>query len=361
MNTDLDYLSRAFALAERGLYTVKHNPRVGCVIVKDNKILGEGWHQAAGEAHAEINALNAAGEAQGATCYITLEPCTHYGKTPPCVTALIQAGIKRVVIASLDPNPLVHGQGVAALQAAGISVEVLLAKETQTLNPGFFQRMQKQRPYVRVKLGMSLDGRTALANGKSQWITSEAARQDVQQWRARSCAVLTSSATVIADNPQLNVRDKTLTAVEKFTQPLRVVVDTQLSTSPTAQIYQDSATVVLTGKVSEIKKEWQAVKVIPLPVKDQHVDLPAVMQWLAEQQINEVWVEAGAQFVGALAAANLVDEWVIYIAPKFLGPDARPLMQLPELKELPAAALEFVECIKIGEDLRVIARHYGGA
>lgn len=354
-------MSRALAIAECGLYTVKHNPRVGCVLVKDGRILSEGWHKAAGEAHAEVNALASTTEAQDATCYITLEPCTHYGKTSPCVHALIEAKIKRVVIAGLDPNPQVHGQGVAALKAAGIDVEVgLLEAEAQALNTGFFQRMQISRPYVRVKLGMSLDGRTALANGKSQWITSIAARQDVQQWRARSCAILTTSATVIADNPQLNVRDTAFTTLEKFTQPLRVVLDTQLRTLPTAQIYKDAATtVVLAGNTTPIEKKWSSIKVVPLPVSHTRIDLTAVMQWLSGQEMNEVWVEAGAQLTGALTQANLVNEWVIYIAPKFLGPTGLPLLQLAELTALPQQnTMKFVECVKIGEDLRVTLRRH---
>jgi len=367
MPNDSFYILHAIALAERGIYSVHDNPRVGCVIVKEDQIVGEGWHALAGESHAEIIALKQAGEnARGATCYITLEPCVHQGKTGPCTPALIQAGIKRVVIATEDPNPQVNEKGVADLRSAGIEVEVgVEAQSAYALNKGFFKRMVLHKPYVRVKLAMSLDGRIALANGISQWITSKDARRDVQFWRARSCAILTSSQTVLDDNPQMTVRDenvlaeiKTLTG-QDLKQPRRVVIDTHLRTSPENKIYQVPGDVSVLTTETTPSAAWQqaGIKIIRLPEKKQHVDLHAVMDWLADQHFNEVWVEAGAGLAGALSDANLVDEFIIYVAPKFLGPDAKPLLQLPEIKELPQANnLEFVDYTKIGEDLRFTAR-----
>lgn len=364
-------MSRAIALAERGFYTVRQNPRVGCVIVNNGEIVGEGWHQQAGEAHAEIMALHYAGSAaKGAVCYTTLEPCTHTGKTPPCTEALIKSGIKRVVIASLDPNPIVHHNGVNELRKAGIMVDTgILEQEACELNKGFFQRMKYHRPYVRVKMGLSLDGRTALANGKSQWITSEASRRDVQYWRARSCAVLTSSQTVLSDNPQMTVRDQTVIAdIEATTdvtivQPKRIVIDTFLKTSPEMKIFQanKSDVIVVTAKETPITDEWKksGIKIVPLLDKrsTDKDDLQALMKWLADEQINELWVEAGSLFSGALVQTGLVDEWVLYVAPCFLGSDAKPLVVFPELSDLSeAVSLTYTECKAIGSDLRIIAR-----
>ncbi|MFI4954713.1 MAG: bifunctional diaminohydroxyphosphoribosylaminopyrimidine deaminase/5-amino-6-(5-phosphoribosylamino)uracil reductase RibD [Gammaproteobacteria bacterium] len=368
MPSDSDYMKRAIELANKGLYSVRKNPRVGCVIVNQDKIVGEGWHQSAGGPHAEVYALQQAGElAQDATCYVSLEPCVHQGKTPPCAPALIHAKIKRVVIATLDPNPLVNSKGVRALRAAGIEVEIGVgADESYQLNKGFFKRIESNRPYIRVKLGASLDGRTALANGASHWITSEPARQDVQYWRARACAILTSSQTVIDDNPQMNVRDPTVIAnIEKLTglnvlQPYRIVLDAQLRTLPSHQIYQIAGEVILfTRQDTKISSNWKGsgVRIIPVPVVNEEMDFLFIMDWLASQEINEILVEAGPRLTGALSQAGLVDEWMIYLAPKFLGPDARPLVQLTELTDLSQALeLEYMEYKQIGKDLRIICR-----
>lgn len=361
MSNDLYYMTRAIELARQGLNTVRHNPRVGCVLVKDDHIIAEGWHEKHGEAHAEINALEMAGKnAEGASWYLTLEPCTHYGKTPPCVTAMIAAKPTRVVIATVDPNPVVNGQGVAALRAAGIKVEIgLLEAQARALNPGFFKRMQTKKPYVRVKLAMSLDGKIALANGKSQWITGELERKEVQHWRARSCAILTSSQTVLADNPRMTVREEEILRNKHFKQPLRIVVDSQLRTASDAQIYHHPQEVkVVTMQSTTVAPLWheKGIEVTSLPAKAGHVDLAALMQQLGEWELNEIWVEAGADFAGALCQANLVDEWILYVAPKFLGQQARGLITLAEITELNhAPELIFTECKPIGNDLRIIA------
>jgi diaminohydroxyphosphoribosylaminopyrimidine deaminase/5-amino-6-(5-phosphoribosylamino)uracil reductase len=363
--TDSHYMLRAIELASGGFYTVRSNPRVGCVIVNHNKVVGEGWHQFAGGPHAEIIALQQAQElAKGSTCYVTLEPCSHQGKTPPCVLALIQAEVKHVVIATLDPNPLVNGKGVRALRAAGITVEIgVCADEAYVLNKGFFKRMEALRPYIRVKLGMSIDGRTALANGKSHWITGDLSRQDVQYWRARACAILTSSQTVLDDNPQMNVRDSAVIAkIEAQTglaviQPQRLVLDAYLRTLPTQQIYQIPEIVtVFTRLDTPIPAAWanSGIKIVPIPVVNERMDFSAIMTWLGEQELNEILVEAGARLAGALCTAGLVDEWLIYMAPKFLGPQASPLLQLPELHDLrQVTEMKLIDSRQFGDDLRI--------
>ena len=358
-------MAQALRLAERGLYTTSPNPRVGCVLVREGVVVGEGWHQRAGESHAEIHALQAAaGVARGATAYVTLEPCSHYGRTPPCHQALIQAGIARVVIAMQDPNPKVAGQGVAQLRAAGIEVECgLMEAAARELNIGFFARMTRGTPWLRSKIAASLDGRTALKNGASKWITSEAARQDVQHWRARSCAVLTGIGTLLADNPQLNVR-----GIPTSRQPMRVLLDSELRLPLNAAILQPLSSpssgeinvVVYTAindktKILAMKK--LGAEVVVLPDANGRVDLNAALRDLAEKGCNEVLVEAGATLNGALLNAGLVDELVLYMAPQLLGDMARGMAQLGEMTALDQRVqLEWQDVRHVGKDLRIVAQ-----
>ena len=350
-------MAQALHLAERGLNTTSPNPRVGCVLVRDGNVVGEGWHERAGEPHAEIHALQAAGDtARGATAYVTLEPCSHHGRTPPCADALIEAGVARVVAAVQDPNPQVAGQGIAKLRAAGIEVECgLMEAAARELNIGFFSRMTRGTPWVRSKIAMSLDGRTALANGVSKWITGEAARQDVQHWRARSCAVLTGIGTVLADDPQLNVRE-----VVTSRQPLRAVVDNDLRLPPKARLLQQRGVLVYTAtkdaeKIEVLEKAGAVVMVLP-DVNGQ-VNMAVVLRDLAAQGCNEVLVEAGSKLNGALLKAGLVDELVLYFAPQLLGDMARGMARLGELTSLDQhIELEWKDVRHVGKDLRIVAR-----
>lgn len=358
------WMANALHLAERGLYTTGPNPRVGCVLVRDDKIVGEGWHQYAGEPHAEVHALRAAGEAaRGATVYVTLEPCSHQGKTPPCADALIDAGVTRVVAAMQDPNPQVAGQGMEKLRAAGIEVECgLMEIAARELNIGFFSRMTRGLPWLRSKIAMSLDGRTALNNGISQWITGVAARQDVQHWRGRSCAILTGIGTVLADDPQLNVRELKLGAseIKAIRQPLRVVLDSQLQLPLTARILYEGNVVVYTAtpdlqKMASLEKS--GVRVVVLPDVSGRVDLIAMLRDLAASGCNEVLVEAGSILNGALLQAELVDELILYVAPQLLGDRARGIAQLGELTMLDQRVeLEWQDVRNVGKDLRILAR-----
>jgi len=349
-------MAQALRLAERGLYTTSPNPRVGCVLVKDGKLLGEGWHERAGESHAEVHALRAAAEAaRGATAYVTLEPCSHHGRTPPCADALIEAGITRVVIAMQDPNPQVAGQGIARLQNAGIAVECgLMEVSARALNPGFIMRMTRGLPLLRSKIAMSLDGRTALKNGESQWITGAAARRDGHHWRARSCAVLTGIGTVLADDAQLSVRDVATTR-----QPLRVVLDSKLRMPVTARILQGGNVLIYTSsrdaqKISLLEKTGARVEI--LPAANGRVDLLACLHDLAAKGCNEVLVEAGFTLNGALLQAGLVDELVLYLAPQLLGDMARGMAQLGELAKLDQRVeLEWQDVRNVGKDLRIVA------
>jgi diaminohydroxyphosphoribosylaminopyrimidine deaminase/5-amino-6-(5-phosphoribosylamino)uracil reductase len=344
-------MARALQLAERGLYTTSPNPRVGCVIVKDGQIVGEGWHQRAGTPHAEIHALEAAGEAaRGATVYVTLEPCSHHGRTPPCAEALIQACAARVVAAMTDPNPLVAGGGISMLTLAGIQAEVgLMEAEARALNPGFIARMTRQRPWLRLKTASTLDGKTALANGASQWITGEAARADVQKLRARACAILTGSGTVLADNPRMNVRD-----FDIGRQPLRVIVDSTLRTPADAAILPALIACHQAAPAARAALEAAGAEVIELPGADGRVDLPALLTLLAQRGVNELHVEAGAALNGALLAGGWVDEWVAYVAPMAVGDDARGLFAQPSLTSLADAALfRLADVRQLGENLRL--------
>lgn len=354
---DSVWMAQALRLAERGLYSTSPNPRVGCVLVRDGKLVGEGWHERAGEPHAEVHALRAAGEAaRGAAAYVTLEPCSHHGRTPPCTDALIQAGVARVVVAMQDPNPLVAGQGSANLRAAGIEVESgLMEAAAHELNIGFISRMTRGTPWLRSKIALSLDGRTALANGVSQWITGAAARQDVQHWRARSCCVLTGIGTVLADDPQLNVRD-----VATSRQPQRAVIDSGLRLPPTARILGGGGVTVYSA-TDDVQKiallERSGARVAVLPDGTGRVDLHAVLRDLAAGGCNEVLVEAGSVLNGALLQAGLVDELVLYLAPALLGDGARGMAQLGELTELEQRVqLDWHDVRQVGKDLRIVAR-----
>jgi len=349
-------MARALQLAERGLYTTDPNPRVGCVLVKDGHIIGEGWHQKAGEGHAEVNALSAAANnAHNADCYVTLEPCSHFGRTAPCADALIKAGVKRVIIAMTDPNPLVSGQGVEKLTAAGIEVTVgILTEQAQRLNEGFCQRMQLKRPYVRSKIAMSVDGRTAMASGESKWITGPAARQDVQKMRAQSSAILTGIGTIIADNPSLTVRPEGswYPVDQVIRQPLRVVVDSQLNTPTDSKVLTDGQPTLVVSTVENSRQ--LGVDIIQLPSQSGQVDLKALMAELAQRQINSVMVEAGAKLNGALLQQGLIDELVIYMAPKLMGDDAKGLFHLPELTSMSQALdLDIIDLRAVGKDWRI--------
>lgn len=368
MSFDADdhaYMARALQLARRGLYTTQPNPRVGAVVVKDGRVIAEGWHRRAGGPHAEIEALRAAGEAaRGASVYVTLEPCCHHGRTPPCTEALIRAGVARVVAAMEDPNPRVAGQGLARLAAAGIAVDCgLLEGEARALNPGFIQRMRRGRPWVRVKLAASLDGRTAMASGESRWITGEAARADVQRLRARSGAVLTGIGTVLADDPQLNLRlgPAELGIEGEAPQPLRVVLDPELLTPPSARLLSLPGRVLVLGARGDARRrralEAAGAEVALVAGVPGGLDLAAVMEALAAREVNEVHVEAGSILSGALLEAGLVDELVIYLAPHLMGNDARGLFHLPGLERMDQRIeLEIVDVRTVGRDWRVTAR-----
>lgn len=353
---DHGYMARALRLAERGLYSTTPNPRVGCVIVRDGEVVGEGWHARAGEPHAEVHALRAAdARARGATAYVTLEPCSHHGRTPPCANALIDAGVSRVVAAMRDPNPQVSGGGLALLTLAGIQVEIgLLEAEARELNIGFIARMTRGRPWLRVKTASSLDGKTALLNGESKWITGPAARADVQAWRARACAVLTGVGTVLADDPRMNVRDLDLPR-----QPLKIIVDSHLNTPPTAQILRGGALIVCAeddaGKRAALEAAGAEVLCIPGP--QGRVGLAALCGALGLRGLNEIHVEAGATLNGALLDAGLVDEWVAYLAPLVMGDAARGVFALPPLTEM-AGRLPFnlLDSRQVGGDLRLTLR-----
>ena len=354
---DQQHMAEALRLAEKGLYTATPNPRVGCVIVRDGQAVGAGWHEKTGAPHAEVLALRAAGErARGATAYVSLEPCSHHGRTPPCVDALIEAGIARVVAAMQDPNSKVAGSGFARLRAAGIEVESgLMQDEARALNSGFVSRMSRGRPWVRTKIAASLDGRTALANGQSQWITGPEARRDGHAWRARACAVLTGIGTVRNDDPQLNVRE-----VETTRQPLKVLVDSQLQLPLSAKLLQSGQVLVaaaVENKASIAALRDKGAEVVVLPNAQGKVELMDLMRELARREINEVHVEAGFKLNGSLLREGLVDEILIYLAPSILGDTACGMFKLPELADLERKRLvQFGDVRTIGRDIRILAR-----
>lgn len=353
---DHDFMAQALKLAARGMNTATPNPRVGCVIVKDHKVVGEGWHRRAGEPHAEIVALaQAAGQSRGAIAYLTLEPCSHFGRTPPCVDVLVEAKVARVICAMEDPNPLVNGRGLALLRAAGIDVRCgLLAGEARELNCGFVSRMSRGLPWVRLKAALSLDGRSALHNGSSKWITSEAARIDGHVWRARACAILTGIGTVRDDDPQLNVRH-----VDTTRQPLRVLVDSKLEVDLSAKVLRGGATLIACA-VRNPDKERELLdrgcEVICLPNEHNKVQLPELLGRLAKRGINELHVEAGHKLNGSLLREGCVDELLIYLAPMLLG-DAHGLAQLQPMTDVAQGLpLRFHDIERVGKDLRIVAR-----
>lgn len=357
--SDSHGIDHALTWASKGLFTTTPNPRVGCVIAKDRQIIGEGYTQPAGQAHAEIQALRDAAsrgfDTRGATVYVTLEPCSHHGRTPPCVDALIASGVARVVAAIPDPNPLVAGQGLARLQAAGIEVVCgVLEQEAREMNIGFFSRMQRGKPWVRMKAAASLDGKTALHNGRSQWITSQAARDDGHWWRARSCAILTGIGTVREDDPQMNVR-----SVATSRQPIRIVIDSSLQIDPAARILQGGGTLIVAAQADpdrEARLRDKGADIIFLPNARGKVDLPALMQELGRRQINELHVEAGFKLNGSLIREGCVDELLLYLAPALIG-DAQGLFDLQALESMDELRrLSFHEIKQIGPDLRILAR-----
>ncbi len=353
---DAAHMAHALELAERGLWTTDPNPRVGCVLAHGGRVVGAGWHRRAGEPHAEAEALQAAGDrARGATAYVTLEPCSHHGRTPPCADALIAAGVARVVYALADPNPRVNGGGAARLAAAGVAVRSgLCATEARALNIGFLSRMTRGRPHVRLKLGASLDGRTALADGTSRWITSAEARADVQLLRARSSAVGSGAGTVVSDDPRLDVR---LEGVER--QPLRVVFDARLLTPPSARVFAPPGEALLltrpghdSARLDALRAAGARVEIVPAATHG--LDLDAALRLLATLEVNELLIEAGARFAGACIDAGVVDELVVYLAPSLLGHTARPLAELPMLASLDERwAFEFRDTRRVGPDLRL--------
>lgn len=353
---DIEWMTRALRLAARGLYTTTPNPRVGCVIVNNGQVVGEGAHLKAGEPHAEVHALRAAGEqARGATAYVTLEPCSHFGRTPPCADALVNAGVSRVVVAMQDPNPLVAGNGIVRLQSQGIAVAVGVCEtQARALNPGFIQRMTQQRPYVRLKVAASLDGGTALGNGRSQWITSAAARKDVHHWRAQSCAVVTGIASILQDDSSLTVRD-----VNTPRQPLRVIVDSQLRIPIDAKVLQDGNALVAYAQGDAAKLEIlqvMGVRTLQAVNAQGQVDLAALMQALTALPCNEVLIEAGATLNGAFMQSGLVDELLLYYAPKLMGNTARGMFALPELAQMSDVHdLNILDVRQFGQDIRIQA------
>ena len=354
---DYRWMSRAIELAERGLFTTTPNPRVGCVIVRDDCVVGEGWHVRAGEPHAEVHALSMAGDAaRSATAYVTLEPCAHHGRTPPCAEALVKAGIARVVTAMEDPNPLVAGRGLGILRAAGIEVTAGVQEaQARELNIGFISRMSRGRPWLRLKAAATLDGKTALDNGVSQWITGDDARRDAHRWRARSCAVLTGIGTVRDDDPQLNVR-----AIPTERQPLRVVVDARLETPLNARLL-DGGPVLIAAAVDNAERiaalQRRGADAVILPNAGGKVDLSALLLELGRRGINEVLAESGFKLNGSLLREGCVDELILYLAPALVGDAARGLFNLPALSSLnDKRQLSFHDVRQVGRDLRIIAR-----
>jgi diaminohydroxyphosphoribosylaminopyrimidine deaminase/5-amino-6-(5-phosphoribosylamino)uracil reductase len=354
---DRRHMARALELAGRGLYTTTPNPRVGCVLVRDGNVVGEGWHERAGSAHAEVNALAAAGAAaRGATAYVSLEPCSHHGRTPPCATALAASGVVRVVAAMRDPNPEVAGRGFRLLEEAGISVEHgLLEDQARELNIGFVSRMTRGWPWIRMKIAASLDGKTALENGQSKWITGVASRQDGHAWRARSCAVMTGIGTVRDDDPQFTVRE-----VETPRQPLRVVVDSRLETPLDARVLEGGGVLIAAATGDASKSEAlrsRGAEVVVMPNARGKVELGALMKEFGRRGMNEVHVEAGYKLNGSLLQEGLVDELVLYLAPSVIGDRARGMFDLPALESLSARrGLRICEVKSIDSDIRVVAR-----
>ena len=354
------YMARAIALAKKGLYSTDPNPRVGCVLVKDGEVVGEGYHQKAGEGHAEVNALRAAGDlANGATAYVTLEPCSHFGRTPPCSDGLIKAGVREVVCAMQDPNPQVAGQGFAKLEAAGIKVtQGVLEEQARLLNPGFIKRMETGMPFVRLKMASSLDGRTAMQSGESKWITGPAARADVQRLRARSSAIISGISSILYDDSSLTVRaeelgfeDQAFSDFVASRQPLRVILDSQGRLSKQAKVLQQSGETLVAVKHGV--QVNVGIDVLPLDADESGLDLKALLKELANRQCNEILVETGATLAGQFIDKGLVDEMVLYMAPCFMGSEARPLLNLPINDMADKHSLNIVDTRMVGDDIRL--------
>jgi len=359
MSSNVEHMQYAIRLAKKGRYTTDPNPCVGCVIVNDGKVVGEGWHMRAGEPHAEVNALKQAGSnAKGATVFVTLEPCSHTGRTPPCAEALIAADVKKVFVAMVDPNPLVAGEGLKKLEAAHIEINSgLLESQARALNLGFIKRMESNRPFVRVKLAMSLDGRTAMASGESQWITGDAARNDVQFLRAESSAILTGIETVLVDNPSMNVR---LSAqeleVDLIRQPKRIVLDSQFRMLSDVNITSSDDKCIVYTTVNVDNKNQYPFNIEKIDTHDKQIDLHALMKDLAKKEVNMLHVEAGSVLCGALLKNDLVDEIIIYMAPHIMGDSARGLFHLPELEQMKdRVSLKINDVRAIGNDIRITA------
>ena len=362
---DRQWMAAALKLAAQGMYSTSPNPRVGCILVKDGEAIGEGWHQKAGEPHAEVLALRAAGDnARGATAYVTLEPCSHYGRTPPCAEGLIKAGVSRVVAAVCDPNPDVAGRGFQMLREAGIEVvESCLEDQATAINEGFMKRMRTGLPLVRMKLAMSLDGRTAMASGQSQWITGPEARRDVQRLRAQSCAVITGADSVLIDNPSMTVRAEeaglTIPA-DLQRQPLRVIVDGEHRVNASANIFAQAGDILIASRTAPTKPVERDADSGNLTYwageKSDRTDLSGLLRHLAEQGHNEILVESGAQLAGAFVRAGLVDELIVYCAPTILGSDARPLLSLPIGDMAAQIRWRWQDVRMVGNDLRLTMR-----
>jgi diaminohydroxyphosphoribosylaminopyrimidine deaminase/5-amino-6-(5-phosphoribosylamino)uracil reductase len=353
------YMAKAIQLAERGKYTTDPNPRVGCIIVKNNEIIGQGWHRKAGEGHAEVNALQSAGlTAQDSDCYVTLEPCSHFGRTAPCADALIKAKVKRVIVAMTDPNPLVSGQGVERLRQAGIEVVVgVLEQAARELNRGFCKRMIEKRPFVTTKIAMSIDGRTALSSGESKWITSPLARQDVQKMRGQHSAILTGVPTIISDNPSLTVRPEGTWYPENHDvrQPLRVIIDSQLKIPLDSNVLNDGVpTLIATAQTDHTPFTSPMVECVSIGNQHGKVDLRRLFTLLAEKGINNLMIEAGSELNGVLLDAGLIDEIVIYMAPKLMGNQARGIFDLPHISQMSdIVELSINDIRPIGHDWRL--------
>lgn len=367
---DRQMMATALQLAARGRYSTSPNPRVGCVICRDAKVIAQGWHQRAGDGHAEVNALAQLSDTRASTVYVTLEPCSHQGRTPPCADTLINAGVSRVVVASEDPNPLVAGRGIARLRQAGIQVDVgLMTVQAEALNVGFMRRMRGGLPWLRLKSASSIDGRTAMASGESQWITGPEARADVQKLRAQSCAILSGVETILHDDAALTVRPQSFSAddpavlalTEPWRQPLRVIVDSSLRTPSTATLFAAGGELVIATRVTNIKrhKPLIAAGATVVVIDDDgrgKVSLPAVMKYLADRSCNEVLLEAGAVLAGAALRAGLVDEWFLYMAPCLMGSSGRPLIDWPMTAMSEQQAIDILDIRAVGKDWRIQCR-----
>ena len=368
---DYRFMQRAITLAKRGHYTTSPNPRVGCVLVKNGEIIGEGFHQKAGEGHAEVNALTMAGNnARGATAYVTLEPCSHYGRTPPCAEGLIKAGVKHVIAAMVDPNPKVAGNGLKILEKAGVSTQHgLLTQASESLNIGFIKQMTTGLPYVRCKLAASLDGKTAMKSGESKWITSPQARQDVQRLRAQSCAIISGADSILFDDAKMTVRWSELGELqnsyqkELVRQPVRVIIDSKNRLTPGLALFKESGRIILIRNTIENIHQWpHFVEQVCLPFYQkskygQHIDLRVLLEYLAKLSLNDVLIESGSRLAGAFIEQNLVDELILYQAPKLMGAESKSLVNMTSIQHLSQAkALNISDLRMIGTDIRIIAK-----